>query len=439
MSPKEVNSTELLAGGSLLLTNFGLTFVTGMLLARWLGPAGYGDYAVGVAVANLLAVPVALGLNRLVNKNLPVFAKEGDWALYRGFVLAGWVSILAAGVILVPLLYVAHQGLFAYFGFERHALLVTAFFVGPIMGLALFANEILAAGRHFMLASLNRMLIFPGFILAAIVLLQVSGYPLNPAAAFWCFIAGCLLGLGLAGVWSRSKAPGEASQAQPQFQVKAWLALSLPFMLNALVVIVIRRVGVLMLEAFSSLEEEVGLYAAVALIGSFLTMLIPLSNSYFMPRLSPLLKTGQTGQVNHILAKRFWALALICALYLAVVIIGGREILNAFHKHFVAGYGVLVVFSLGVSCNVLLAAAPTLLQYQGENKRVVKMYGLTALATLALTAGLAPWLDALGAALGSVLPSATMMFLQARRLAREHHIMVVQLPGYGPSQTDQPQ
>jgi O-antigen/teichoic acid export membrane protein len=430
LSPKEVNSKELLAGGAFLLTNFALTFLTGMLLARWLGPEGYGDYAVGVALATLLAVPAALGLNRLVNKNLPVYAKQGQWASYRGFVLAGWLCIAAAGVILALLLFVTHEWIYAYFGHDRHALLLTAFFVGPLAGLTMFVNEILAANRHFILASVNRMLIFPGLILASILVLRLSGYPLDPVAAFWCYTGGCFAGLCLAAILGHAKAPRQALAAKPQYQVKAWLVLSLPFMLNALVVIVIRRVGVLMLEAFSSLEGEVGLYAAVALIGSFLTMLIPLSNSYFLPRLSPLLKQNQPRAANRILGKRLGALALICALYLLTVIVGGREILGAFHKDFVAGYGVLLVFSVGVSLNVLLAVAPTLLQYQGQTRQVVKMYGVTALATLGLCAGLAPWLHAMGVAVGSLLPSAVMMFIQARKLAKEHNIVVIGLPGF---------
>ena len=61
----------------------GLAFITSMLLARVLGATGFGRYAYAVAVVEMLTIAAALGLGRLLVRNVAAYETRSAW---------GWLS-----------------------------------------------------------------------------------------------------------------------------------------------------------------------------------------------------------------------------------------------------------------------------------------------------------------------------------------------------------
>ncbi|MBT6123963.1 MAG: oligosaccharide flippase family protein [Halieaceae bacterium] len=76
--------------------------LTSILLARYLGPAAFGQYAFVLSLLALLALPVAGGLPQLLTREVARFSHDERWALYRGVVPAahGWVLLMAALVLI---------------------------------------------------------------------------------------------------------------------------------------------------------------------------------------------------------------------------------------------------------------------------------------------------------------------------------------------------
>lgn len=99
-----------IGSAGLRVTSMLLSFLVGVLLARNLGPSGYGIYALVMAIIALLTVPTEFGLPSLVTREVAVARAEKDWGRIRGVlswantvvailslsllgVTAGWVSI----------------------------------------------------------------------------------------------------------------------------------------------------------------------------------------------------------------------------------------------------------------------------------------------------------------------------------------------------------
>ncbi len=79
---------RLVRGGlgslALKLASTALGFILVILLARSLGPEGYGVYAFVFAIVSLLAIPTQLGLPQLVVRETAKAQAAERWGLMRG-------------------------------------------------------------------------------------------------------------------------------------------------------------------------------------------------------------------------------------------------------------------------------------------------------------------------------------------------------------------
>ena len=73
------SGTAVLQGLSNLI-GFGLT----VLLARFLGSAGYGSYALAFAWSMFLLIPAILGLNTFLVRGIAVYEVQERWSLMKG-------------------------------------------------------------------------------------------------------------------------------------------------------------------------------------------------------------------------------------------------------------------------------------------------------------------------------------------------------------------
>ena len=102
-----------------------------------------------------------------------------------------------------------------------------------------------------------RPMIFLGYMVLANRIFQ----HLDAVKVFWCFGLTALTTFIIAMVMVRRTTPDLARGSMPVYEVRQWLALSTPFMLNALVLLASRRAGLLTLEALSPHEAQVGILA----------------------------------------------------------------------------------------------------------------------------------------------------------------------------------
>lgn len=416
---------SLIIAGGFTAINYSLVYLTNMLLARWLGPEQYGDYSVGFALVTLLSAFITLGFEKLVLKNLPVYADDKNWRLYRGFLRAAWLLILGCGLALALLLWTGYEGFHSLFKHDKHSVVVFAFLLSPILALSFFALQVLNANKNFLAGTGMKNLFNPIILLLLIYFIHQLRLDFNAPLAFFCFSASVASSLCLCLLIIRLDIPREALNIRPEFELNTWLRMSIPFMVNSLVMISIQRSGVLLLEVFSPREGHVGIFAASAIIASFITKINYISDSYFLPRIAPLLEHGDINGVNDQLKKRLLFLFIVGSTFLLIIIFFGRRILNLFHPHFEAGYPVLVMFSVGAVISSLGAVAPVLFQFLGFSRFVIRMSVGVLLVLLLLSSVLIPFLHGMGAVLGYIIPFTIALAIQLRILARNHNIKII--------------
>jgi len=115
MGPAASLRGRLIRGGlgslALKLGSTALGFLLAILLARTLGPEGYGVYAFVFAIVSLLAIPTQLGLPQLVVRETAKAQAAEQWGLMRG--LWRW-STLAVWLFSSGVLVLAFAGLWLF-------------------------------------------------------------------------------------------------------------------------------------------------------------------------------------------------------------------------------------------------------------------------------------------------------------------------------------
>ena len=64
---------DFIKGSVLTLINYALFFLVSVLISRWLGAEGFGDYSVAIAMANISATAATLGMEKLGMKKLSIY------------------------------------------------------------------------------------------------------------------------------------------------------------------------------------------------------------------------------------------------------------------------------------------------------------------------------------------------------------------------------
>ena len=78
----------------------GLAFVTQILLARFLGPAGYGIYAYVIAWTTVLALCATLGFETGMLRFVAAYRARQQWSLLRGILRYALRRVSLAGLVI---------------------------------------------------------------------------------------------------------------------------------------------------------------------------------------------------------------------------------------------------------------------------------------------------------------------------------------------------
>jgi O-antigen/teichoic acid export membrane protein len=254
-------------------------FVTLTVTARHLGPTDYGEYAVFLATALVVAQVSDAGLSRAITLVASRLSPAQDRQELRRTYMTGWwvraathMTVICLFAMFTAIAVLTHHPLLAYFALGSLA--------GLAVSLALFAAGVLQAERRFhALALLNglpgvlRALIVIGFALSGRLGLgtAAAAYTLGPVLA----LALVIMRLGLFDL--RSVRPGQP-QLRRLWVAGRWIALA------AALEVLYQRVDVIGLRVLST-PTETGIYAGAFLFISAINFVILAVNAQAYPAL----------------------------------------------------------------------------------------------------------------------------------------------------------
>src|SRR3954470_22695674 len=395
----EASVTRRLAGTIFLIrvVSAAMAYASQILLARWMGGSEYGTYVYVWTWVLLLGSMMDLGIASSAQKIIPEYRARGETALLRGFLtgsramtfaVSALISVLLAGMVRTLSPWIEAGAVMPlYIG----CMTLPAFVVANIQDGIARSHDWMRLGlmpqfivRQTLIIALTAGAFVLGFHLGAVAAMIAS------AAAVWIAMAGQMVVLN-------RRLDGHIEPGPKAYDLRGWLAVSLPILLVESFYLLLSYTDVLVLQQFRS-SEEVGVYFAVvktlALV-SFIHYAMAASTAHRFAEFNAIGdKARLSAYVAHAIKWTFWPSLAATILLLAL----GKPLLWLFGPQFVVGYDIMFIAAVGLVVRSAIGPVERLLNMLGHQHICALAYAMAFIMNVALCIALVPRFGGHGAA-----------------------------------------
>lgn len=383
-----------------------LRLVLAVLLARVLGPAGYGIYSYVFALVSVMAIPAQLGLPGLVVRETAKARVRQEWGLMRG--LWQWASKVAIAFSLM--IGVAAAGLAAFFHDRFTDLQLTTFAFGLLLvPLGALGNLRGAAVRGLGKAVIGQLpeevlrpLLTILLVLAVIVRQPAESLTAALAMGLQVLAVAVTFVIGAYMLWKLRPAP-LALKPAPAYQHRHWLRSCLPLAFVAGMMLINGNTDVLMLGFFAS-EHEVGSYRAVVQAATLVSFGVQAVGMVAAPYFARLHAAGNMLELQRAVTLSSRASAAVALPAALALIFWGEPILTfVFGREYAGGAIALGILAAGHLLNASMGVLGGLLNMTGHERDTARGVAIAAVVNIVLNLALVPSFGMNGAALATSL------------------------------------
>ncbi len=395
----EASLTRRLAGTIFIIRviSAGMAYLSQILLARWMGTSDYGVYVYVWTWVLLLGSMMDFGISASAQKIIPEYRTSGELTLLRGFLsgsrwltftVSALVSLALTGIVKLvsPWIDPASE-LPLYIG----CMTLPAFVVANTQDGIARAHDWMRLGlmpqfiiRQALIIGITASAFLLGFHLGATAAMVAS------AGAVWIAMTGQMVVLN-------RKLGGHIEPGPKEYDIRGWLAVSLPILLVESFYLLLSYTDVLVLQQFRP-SDEVGVYFAVvktlALV-SFIHYAMSATTAHRFAEYNALGdKARLSAYVAHAINWTFWPSLAATAVLLAL----GKPLLWLFGPQFVIGYDIMFVAAIGLVVRAAIGPVERLLNMLGHQKICALAYALAFVMNVILCIALVPRFGGHGAA-----------------------------------------
>jgi O-antigen/teichoic acid export membrane protein len=403
--------------GAVQIAAMGFTFLVGIQLARALGVSGYGYYGIAMAIITIATIPSALGMPKLVTREVAAADARGDldgmvgvlrWADRMSWRISAFVGGGVAVAGLAALIF-RSSGLGA-------ALLLGA----PMIALLPLANIRAGAlrGLHQVVRSQGSTVLFrPMFLSILLFGAALLGWPLNAPIAVALNSVTAAGALMLTSFWLAGLLPKNIERQRSQG--RTWLASSIPMALSDAAQTLQLQTAILLMGLLSS-TAEVGLLRVAMSTAVISAIPVTVVNAVVLPSFSKLHASGNNKQlqqlVTHSARLQFSGVFLLT---LPLLLAAGPLLSIVFGSAFAPAATTLQILAAGQLISAGFGPNAALLNMTGHERRVTRAVLSALLVNVMLLVVLGRSFGGVGAAIAIVAGQTCwnlFLWLDARRL-----------------------
>ena len=390
-----------LASAALKLSSSGASFLTSLLLARFLGASGYGTYAYAMACVGLLGTPF-LGLDSLLVRYVVTYESRSAWGSIRGVLRRTCLAILFSSLFLAFGSLAVAWLLARRFESQTLVVFCIALLSLPLAALTRWAQGAIRGFHRVVLGYVPEMVLRP-LLFGALI---SGGYVFlrSDFSAAWA-VGFQVIAAAIALLWAlcllKRARPDAVRQAAAVYDARAWIRSALSLVLVSGIQGMNSRIPTIILGAVEN-PDAVGVYAAASQWAQQISFLLLATNMTLGPALARLYQSGDIKQVQSLVtrsARMAWGFSLPVA---GGLILWGDRFLSLFGADFVAGWAALVLLSVGELVNAGAGSVGLLLIMTGNERDVAVGIGISTALNLLLSLLLVPVAGIEGAAIASM-------------------------------------
>ncbi len=400
----------------LQLSSSGAGFLLSVILARALGRAGYGAYALAIAWAGFLALPAILGFDRFVVRGLAVYVHEQKWALVRGLLrrsneLVLLASCAIAGIAVIACLFLSPS---LRIPFALAMLLV------PLTNVTLVRQSAMQALRQVVRGQMPEFLIKPWVLLIAVGGLRLAApSELTSVSAVGLNTATGVLALAVGGLWLHRALPEPVRHVRPAFITSEWVHAALPMMVVSGIWAVNSYVSVLVVGGLGG-ARDAAVYNLASTSAALSAFILVAANVPLAPEIARLFAKGDRRGLQRTTVRVARVSVLASIPIVCAFVLFPHAYLGLFGPGFGSGATAVTILAFGQLINAAAGPAGNLLLMTGHERSAAFGVGVGFVANLMLTLICVPLFGVTGGAIGAtaslVIWNVALVVLARRRL-----------------------
>lgn len=396
-----------------------LTFVTQLLLVRWMGAADLGKYVLTFSIASLVGFVSTLGMPVAAMRFVPQALAKGERGLVAGF-LHSTIGVLIVSSCLCAAVMIALSFVLDLppSGPSRETLIFGALLI-PVFAALSGQNEI---GRAlFLMGStfLPNMLLRHVFFLVGIAGLILLGVHLNAAWAMATLLVAAVLVAAGQFPFIRAQAAALIGDANPQRQTKTWLQVALPLVIVFGFTGYFLEINVAIAGAFLT-SANLAVYSLSFQIANLIAFFLVAVGYQFAPHASRLYGEGNIDELQALISRTARVQLMFAFAMFGGLAIAGPVILGIFGPEFAnGGYHALLILALSPIVAGLTGPVVVLQGIIGLERPAIFISAAAICLDLVLTPMLISRFGLIGAALAVLITMSFWNILLAVAIIRE--------------------
>lgn len=407
----ETVGKQVVKGGSVafvaLLVGRAITLLANIMLARHLGVADYGIFAIAMSFSAIASMIATLGIDRALVRFVPAHRVKGDGGRLAGDLMTGVVAVAAFGALLAVILYLlapelANSDLLD--GDADQSTPVLRFFaIGiPFVALSVVGASFAQSMKRITIQqSVLTSRLFVNLVVA--VSAVTLGWGLFGVAAGYLVAAAVATLVGFIAV-VRSY-PTALRTKQRQFEPRRVFSFSVPLMAAGFIYILMSQIDVLMV-GWLSTNDEVGVYNVAARTSLLLVLVLNAVIQIVAPMMSSLFASERLDELAKLFRQSTHWILILSLPIVVVTLLHAAEIVGVFGNGFDAGATALIILALGQVVNFMTGPVQRLLEMTGRQFVVLSALVGVIVLDLLFNWFLIPRYGATGAATATALATA---------------------------------
>ncbi len=412
-------SRDAIASFSLNIFSAAVSLISTLILARLVGAANYGIYAVAIVYANVFAFIACLGFPQLIVRTQARATTSETQTQSRTVQKMAMLTAIVAGSALALLGLTMSGWLLPSSNVSTGwAFVIAMAMVVPMASQRL--REAILLGRHQPILSLLPERLFrPTTMLIAVLSLALF-FGTDLAATHAIGAQGIAYAVSIAGAFYlvAKTAPKTALENSGKFSFEPNLIKdALPFLFVGLTTLLAGRVDIMMLAALTE-AETIGQYRLAAQIAAIVLMITTVSQAVLSPKISKLSHENQLERLLARLPMLCATLFLLAGLLSTLVYFAFYVVLPWIGADFSNAGPVLTIFLIAFTCIAFLSPALPLLTMSGNAKYAAYANVIAITLNIVLNLILIPTFAGPGAAVATAVSLVTLYILYACLAAR---------------------
>jgi O-antigen/teichoic acid export membrane protein len=338
------------------------SFITGILLARVLGPSILGQYNLGNTLANFMANFTKIGFDQGLVRFIPLYKTKNEYGKIKYLIVFSFLvsSILSILIGSVFYFYSDFLAITLFNDLEMSGVLkITAFLILVFTYFRLGSSILKGIKRVDYLTIVSYFIVPITFLLSLLILRKSDVFTVISIRMFSYTIGVIFI------IYVVFKKEIFMNVSFEKIDLKKYFSFSSPLLFIGLLYFLISHIDILMIGYFLE-SSDVGIYSVAVRIAGMGVFLLSASNTIFGPTISELTEKKQFYTLEKLLKSITKIIFVFSLNFLLFVLIYNQEILTIFGQEYIVGGIVLIILTFGQFINASVGPTGTILIMSGK-------------------------------------------------------------------------